>query len=96
MNKRLLRVAERRALILAKVSSQRDTLAYHIETWRRPLSFVDKGLAALRYVGNHPAWIVGSALVPAAVKPGRLGSWLRTGFLAFQMISRMRAARTPR
>lgn len=94
MTKRLARIAERRALLLARASAQRQTLAISLDTLRRPLSLVDKGLSVFRFVAKHPAWIVGSALVPAALRPGRVGSWLRTGFMALQVLNRMRAARS--
>lgn len=94
MNKRLVRVAERRALLLAKVAGQRETLARNVEVWGRPLSMVDRGLAAMRFVANHPAWIVGSVLAPTALQPGRMGSWLRRGAAVFQLVSRLRSGRS--
>lgn len=96
MNPALTRIAQRRAELVARAAGQRATLARHVDVWRRPLTFVDKGLSVIRYVGNHPAWILGGALAPVAVQPGRLGSWLRRGFLVFQVVNRLRAARTSR
>ncbi len=96
MTKGLARVAERRALLVAKTAAQRETLSLAVQTWSRPLALMDRGLAAFRFVSNHPAWIVGTALVPAALQPGRVGTWLRRGFMAFQAVSRLRAARAQR
>lgn len=96
MNPALTRIAQRRAELVSRAAGQRATLARHVDVWRRPLTFVDKGLGVLRYVGNHPAWILGGALAPSALQPGRLGSWLRRGFLAFQVVSRLRAAHAHR
>ena len=96
MNPAQTRIAERRAELVARAASQRAALGRHVEVWRRPLTFVDKGLGVLRYVGNHPAWILGGALAPSALQPGRLGSWLRRGFLAFQVVSRLRSAHRTR
>ncbi len=94
MNKRLIGVAERRALLVAKAAGQRETLGRNVEVWARPLSMVDRGLAALRFVASHPAWIVGSALAPVALQPGRMGSWLRRGAAIFQLVGRLRSARS--
>ena len=94
MNKGLKRVAERRALLLAKVAGQRETLGRNVEVWARPLSMVDRGLAAIRFVASHPAWILGSAFAPTALQPGRMGSWLRRGAAIFQLVGRLRSARS--
>jgi len=94
MNKRLIRVAERRALLLAKIAGQREDLGRNIEVWGRPLTMVDRGLAALRFVAHHPAWILGSVFAPTALQPGRLGSWLRRGAAVFQLVGRLRSARS--
>lgn len=93
VKKALARIAERRATLVATCETQRQTLNHNVLAWRGPLTLVDRGLAALRFVSRHPAWIVGSALVPSALRPGTLGSWLRRGFMAFQVVSRLRTAR---
>lgn len=93
LKKALARIAERRATLVATSEIQRETLNRNVLAWRRPLTLVDRGLAALRFVSRHPAWIVGSALVPSALRPGTLGSWLRRGFMAFQVVSRLRSSR---
>lgn len=95
VNEALARIAERRALLVATSDAQREVLSRNVLAWQRPLTLVDRGLAAFRFVANHPAWIVGSALAPSALRPGRLGSWLRRGFLAFQVVNRLRSARAP-
>ena len=94
MNKRLIRVAERRALLVAKAQEQRETLGRNVEVWGRPLTMVDRGLAAIRFVAHHPAWILGSVFAPTALQPGRLGSWLRRGAAVFQLVGRLRSARS--
>jgi YqjK-like protein len=93
LKKALARIAERRATLVALSEVQRETLNRNVLAWRGPLTLVDRGLAALRFVSKHPAWIVGSALVPSALRPGTLGSWLRRGFMAFQLVSRLRSSR---
>lgn len=89
MNEKLIRLAERRKRLVAQAAAQRMTLAQSIEPWRLPLARVDQGLAALRYVRNHPAWIAGGVLL-AAWRLGRTGKWLQLGWVAWQMRHKLR------
>jgi len=77
MNEKLTRLAERRERLVAQAAAQRMALAQDIEPWRIPLARVDQGLAALRYIKSHPVWIVGTAALFAALRPSRVGKWLR-------------------
>jgi hypothetical protein len=86
------RIAERRAALVVTAEFQREALRRSVFVWSRPLTLVDRGLAAFRFVSNHPAWIVGSALVSSPHSPGRLRSWLRRAFLAFKTVRRIRSA----
>jgi len=86
MNEKLIRLAERRESLVAQAAAQRTALAQHIEPWRIPLARVDQGLAVLRYLKNHPAWIVGGGVLLAALRPGRVGKWLRRGWVTWQMM----------
>ena len=90
MNQRLIRLAERREVLVAQASAQRRTLARSLEPWRRPLTLAGQGLAALQFVRNHPVWVVGSAVLPAALQPGRVGTWLRRGLVVFQVLRQLR------
>lgn len=86
MNKKLDHLALRRKYLVALAAEQRATLAQNIEPWRVPLARVDQGLAALRFVGSHPAvGIVGVAALLAALRLGRVGKWLQIGWVAWQM-----------
>lgn len=90
MNKKLTRLAERQERLVAQAAAQRITLAQNIEPWRMPLARVDRGLAALRYIKRHPAWIVGGAVLFAALRPGPVGKWLRRGWVTWQMVYKLR------
>ena len=89
MNERLTRLAERRCRLITQAAAQRKTLAQDIEPWRIPLARVDQGLAALRFVRSHPAWIVGGVLL-AALRLGRTGKWLQLGWVTWQMRHKLR------
>lgn len=90
MNKKLIPLAERRERLIAQAAAQRLALAQNIEPWRVPLARADQGLAALRYIKSHPGWLIGGGLLLAALRPGRVGKWLGRGWVAWQMISKLR------
>lgn len=85
MGEKLNRLAERRERLIAQAAAQRMALAQSIEPWRVPLARVDQGLAALRYVRNHPAWIVGGAALLVALRPSRVGRWLQLGWVTWRI-----------
>lgn len=90
MNDKLIRLAERRERLVAQAAAQRMALAQNIEPWRKPLARADQGLAALRYIGSHPAWIVGGVVLLAILRPGRIGKWLGRGWVTWQMLHKLR------
>lgn len=90
MNDKLIRLAERRDRLVAQAAAQRISLAQNIEPWRQPLARADQGLAALRYIRSHPAWIVGGAVLLAVLRPGRIGKWLGRGWVTWQMVRKLR------
>ena len=90
MHNKLTRLAERRAHLLAQIAAQRMALAQNIAPWRTPLARVDRGLAVLRYIRCHPAWIVVAVAVLAAWRPTRAGKWLRRGWVTWQIVHRLR------
>lgn len=91
MNKKLRQLAERRERLVAQAAAQRMTLAQNIEPWRLPLARADQGLAALRYIKGHPAWIVGGVvLLLGVLRPGRVGKWLGRGWVTWRMVHKLR------
>jgi len=90
MNKKLLRLAERRERLVAQVAAQRAALAENIEPWRMPLALADQGLSVLRYIRRHPEWIAGVVVLVAALRPGRAGKWLGRGWVTWQVMHKLR------
>lgn len=89
MNRKLTRLAERRSLLIAQAEAQRTALALNLGPWRARLALADKGIAAVRYVRSRPVLIVGAALLLAALRPRRVGTWLQRGWLAWQIRRRL-------
>jgi hypothetical protein len=95
VNEKLIRLAERRERLVAQAAAQRMVLAQNIEPWRVPLARADQGLAVLRYIKGHPAWIVGGVALLAVLRPGRaraagVGKWLTRGWATWQMVRKLR------
>jgi len=90
MNDKLMQLAERREDLVAQAAAQRMVLAQNIEPWRTPLALADQGLAVLRFIKSHPAWIAGGGALFAALRPGRVGKWLRRGWLTWQIMRKLR------
>jgi len=91
MNGKLTHLAERRRLLIAQAAAQRTALATDMTPWRSRLALADKGVAVVRYVRSHPALILGVALLVAALRPRRAGTWLQRGLLAWQIGRRLRS-----
>jgi hypothetical protein len=90
MNNKLIRLAERREQLIAAADAQRTVLAQTVAPWRTPLALADQGLAALRYVRQHPEWIAGGVALFVALRPNRVGTWLRRGWLTWQVVNKLR------
>lgn len=85
MNRKLLHLAERRNQLVAQAAAQRTALAHDVEPWRARLALADRGVSVLRYVGRHPALMVGAALVLARLRPQRAGKWLQRGWVMWRI-----------
>lgn len=88
MNSKLKELAERRKRLIEQADKQRMVLAQEAVPWRIVMARVDHGLAALRYLKTHPAWVVGgAAFLIFAVGPGRVWRWIGRGLLAWRTMS---------
>jgi len=90
MNDKLIQLAERRERLVAQAAAQRMALAQNIEPWRIPLALADQGLTAVRFIKSHPTWIAGGGFLLAALRPGRIGKWLRRGWVMWQIMHKLR------
>ncbi|MES2238477.1 MAG: YqjK-like family protein [Pseudomonadota bacterium] len=90
----LTRLAARREQLIAQAAGQRTALAQSIEPWRAPLALADQGLAVVRLIKSRPAWLVGAAIFlavmrPAGLRSGRIGKWLRRGWVTWQVVQNL-------
>lgn len=89
MNGKSTRLAERRERLVAQAAAQRAALAQNLAPWRAPLALADQGVAVLRYLGRHPALLVGATLTIAALRPKRLGRGIGLVWGAWQFGRRL-------
>jgi len=73
-------LAIKKAKLQAQASAQREALSIHAAEWQMRLKWVDKGLAATRFVKNNPGMILGAGALFAMFTPMKaarilLGAW---------------------
>lgn len=85
MNAELIRIAERKASLVAKIGRQRTELAQATTPWYEPLALVDKGLLAVRYLKCHPVLLVGLAIVSVVLRPKFSASRFQRGWVVWKM-----------
>jgi len=90
MKAKSTRLAERREHLIQLAASQRTTLAENIEPWRTRLARVDQGIAAVRAIRRNPTWLLGGFILLATLRPNRAMTWLRRGWVAWQMLRKLR------
>ena len=86
MNMKLIELAERRAMLVARAAIQRSELAQALAPWRRPLAVVDQGVLAVRYLSRHPGLLLGVAGFAAVLRPKRVFGWLRRGWMVWRTV----------
>ena len=96
MNLNLHDIAQRRSHLQTLAASQRAQLGLALERFRTPFSLVDRGLNIVRFVRRYPIILGGASALFVALRPGRLvrpmhmGKWMRRGWMAWQLLSRLR------
>jgi len=90
MNLKLQRIAQRRSHLRAVAASQRAELGQCVERLRAPLALVDRGVEVIRFVRRNPLLVGGASALLVALRPYRMSKWLRRGWLAWQLVRRLR------
>ena len=85
MNEKLIKLAERRGMLIARAAAQRTELTQALAPWRRPLALGDQGVAALRYFRRRPMLLGGMLAGATILRPRRMFGWLRRGWFAWRM-----------
>ena len=82
MNAKLIELAERRKILVARAANQRAELSQALAPWREALAVVDRSLVAVRYIRSFAALLVGVAAFVVPLLPWRMAKWLRRDGLA--------------
>lgn len=85
MTAKLTELAERRATLVARAATQRAALSQIATSWRGPLAVADRGLAAAKFIKNHPALLLGAAGLVVALRPRRAVGWFQRGWRVWRM-----------
>jgi hypothetical protein len=80
MQSKLHYLALKKAKLQAHASAEREDLSAHAAQWQVRLKWVDKGLAATRFMKSNPGMILGAGALFAMFTPVKaarilLGSW---------------------
>jgi hypothetical protein len=80
MSSKLNHLATKKAKLQAEASAQREDLSVHAAQWQVRLKWVDRGLAATRFVKNNPGMMLGAGALFTMFTPIKaarilLGTW---------------------
>ena len=78
------RIRAERVHLLARAAVERERISVQLRAWEAPLAVLDRGVAAVRHVQQHPEWIVAAAVVLAVLRPRRVAGWVRNGLIAWR------------
>ena len=85
MNAKLIELAERRKILVARAATQRTELSQALAPWREALAVVDRGWVAVRYIRSYAALLVELAAFVAPFGARRMTKWLRRDGLAWRV-----------
>lgn len=90
MNFNLQNIAQRRSHLQTVAASQRVELEQCVERFRAPLALADRGVEAIRFVRRNPLVLAGASALFVALRRYRISKWLQRGWLAWQLVRRLR------
>lgn len=93
MNRKLLKLAQRRERLVLEAAQQRVQLAQAIEVWRRPLGLVDQGLVVVSFITSHPFYVaVISAVYVRIFRKSFIGKWFGRGMMAWRLVRKLQSS----
>ncbi len=92
MNKKLLKLAQRRERLMLEAAEQRVQFAQAVEVWREPLALAEQGLAAISFIKKHPIMMAAStAVLVRLVRKSFIGKWFGRGMMAWQLVRKLQS-----
>jgi len=83
MNKHIEQIRQRRDLLVIRSELQRFDLALQIEPWKKPMGYIDRGVALARRAREHPTLVATVLAALAFVVRKRFGRVARLGWSAW-------------
>ena len=77
MKQRLGAIEAKRARLVERAARERADVAQTLQSWAQPLGFIDRCLAAVRFVISRPPLVAGAMFVFALLRPRRALKWAR-------------------
>lgn len=90
MNQRLLALALKKQRLQLASAAQRAQIGQHVADFSPLFGAADGVGAAIRWVGQRPRWVLGAAVVCAALRPRLVWRWGLRGFSLWQLGRRIR------
>lgn len=84
MNKHIEQIRARREMLVMRVDLQRFDLALQTESYKKPFSYVDRGIAVARYAREHPITLTLALVAIAAIGRNRIGQVMSLGVSAWR------------
>lgn len=69
MNRKIMQLAERRMLLIAKSSHQRQALADAFAPLHKPAGYVDRGINAVHTLAHHPVLLIAATAAIFLILP---------------------------
>lgn len=91
MHHKLYHLAQKQAKLQADAALQRDSLAQHSAQWQVRLRWVDRGLAASRFIKHNPGMILGAGALFAMFTPIKATRILLSTWAALKGVRNVRA-----
>jgi hypothetical protein len=84
VTQRLVAIEAKRARLIGRAARERTDVAQTLQSWAQPLDFVDRCLAAVRFVISRPPLVAGAMLVFALLRPRLALKWARRAWGMWQ------------
>lgn len=84
MNRRFVAIEAKRVRLIERAARERADVAQSLRSWAQPLGFIDRCLAAVRFVISRPPLVAGAMLVFALLRPRRGLKWAQRAWGIWQ------------
>jgi sorbitol-specific phosphotransferase system component IIBC len=92
MNKKLLKLTQRRERLILQAAEQRAQLAQAVDAWRAPLALADQGLVLISFIKQHPILMAGGgAVLMKLLRKSFIGKWFGRGLMAWQLVRKLQS-----